>query len=403
MHLKTSRKTKSPLRRRSLGTLIVLTVTLVVHLLPGSSYAQPSKKGAGPPPALVEVATVVEKRVVTRITLVGTAEPWLQTVVAAQEQGLVQKMLVEEGDKVKKGQVLCVQDADQLKLRIKAGKAALAEEAVLQAQAHREWERQKRLFAIQSVAEKAYQDAQSAVDASKNKLARLQAELLVLEDQLNKKKIVAPVSGYVIVRHCLVGQWLGEGDAAITLAVLDPIRATVLLPERYISSVKKGARAEVAFDAIPGRSFKGLIVAVIPRADEAARTFPVRIKIRNPKGEIMAGMLGRVTLPVGNPHRALLVPKDALVLSGSRASLFVVENQVARLVPVKHGAAHGALIEVEGDLRAGLKVVIRGNERLRQGQPVRIILKKPNKTENPKGEYRIANTSPSPLSGHETG
>jgi membrane fusion protein (multidrug efflux system) len=322
---------------------------------------------------VVKVATVLEKEVMTRITLVGTGEPWLETVVASEEAGIVSKMLVEEGDHVKKNQTMCEQDTTQLKLKIEAARAELAEAKVLQSQARRDWERQKRLFDINSVSEKAYDDARFKVDGARKKVARLRANLGFLEDQLSKKQIKAPVSGYVVKRHCLVGQWLGEGDAAITIVVPDPIRLMVPVPERYVPAIKKGDQAEVTFDALPGRTFKGAIDAVILRADEAARTFPVRIKISNPDGAIKPGMLGRATLPAGNLHRALLVPKDALVLSGTRKTVFVVINQTARLVPVEIGAAYGPLIEVKGDLKPGLEVVVRGNERLRPGQPVQII------------------------------
>jgi membrane fusion protein (multidrug efflux system) len=364
--------------------VVISLASLVAAFWADLLYSQPRGKGGGPPAAPVEVATVVEQEVESRITLVGTAEPWLETVVAAQEEGVVQKMLVEEGASVKKGQPLCEQDADQLKLNIRAARASLAEEKVMLAQAERELGRQKRLFAIQSVSEKAYQDAQSAVEASKRKVERLRAQLNALQDQLKKKKVTAPVSGYVVERHCLVGQWMGEGQPAITLAVLDPIRVIIPVPERYISSVKIKDTAEVVFDALRGQTFKGVIVAVIPRADQATRTFPVRIELPNPSGAIKSGMLGRATLPVGNPYKALLVPKDALVLSGTRVSLYVVENQAARLVEVKTGPARGPLIEVEGDLKAGQEVVVRGNERLRPGQPVQVRPKKvPGQTKGP--------------------
>jgi len=216
---------------------------------------------------------------------------------------------------------------------------------------------------------------------------RLRAVRKSLEDKLRKRKIKAPVSGYVVKRHCQVGQWLGEGDPVITLVVPDPIRFMVPVPERYVPSIKKGDQAVVTFDALPGDTFQGKIEAVIPQADAGARTFPVRINISNPKGAIKPGMLGRATLPVGNPHKALLVPKDSLVLSGNRKVVYVVIDQTARLVPVETGAAHGPLIEVKGDLKADLKVVVRGNERLRPGQPVKIVPESsPPKTSHSEGK-----------------
>ena len=350
------------------GSLIIMLVLLLPCLL----MAQKGRKEGGPPPALVEVAKVVEKEVVTRINLVGTAEPWLETVVASEEEGKVRSMLFDEGEKVKKNQPLCVQDTSQLNLKIKAAKSDLAESEILYAQAKREWDRQKRLFAINSVSEKAYEDAKFKLEASKEKVTRLRTELLILKDQLSKRRIKSPVSGYVVERYCLVGQWLGEGEPVATLVVSDPIRVRVPVPERYVRHLKKGNPAAVTFDALPGLTFEGKIFSVIPRGDEAARTFPVRIEIPNPDATIKAGMLGRVTLPVGNPHKAILVPKDALVLSGTGTAVYVIIDQSARLVPVKTGPAHGALIEVEGDLKDGLEVVVRGNERLIPGQPVQI-------------------------------
>ena len=346
---------------------------LMVVAAPGSSTAGPREKGEGPPPALVQVSTVVERIVVTRVTLVGTAEPWSETIVAAEEAGLVRKMLVDEGDRVKQNQTLCIQDASQLRLKIEAARAVVAEAVANQTRAEREWERLKRLYSIKSVSKKAYEDAQFEAEAALKRVARLQVELYTLLDQVKKKVVYAPVSGSVVERHTLVGQWLSKGDPVVTLTVLNPIRVMVPVPERYVSRIKKGDSSEVTFDALRGRTFKGVIDAIIPKADRAGRTFPVRIEIPNSKGTIKAGMLGRATLAVGDPHKALLVPKDALVLSGTGKSVYVINDQTAHLVSVKTGPAHGSLIEVEGNLKAGQRVVVRGNERLRPGQRVKVV------------------------------
>jgi RND family efflux transporter MFP subunit len=321
----------------------------------------------------VEVSPVVEKEVLSIVELVGTAEAWLETVLASEEPGLVREMLVDEGDKVRKGQVLCKLEAAQLRLTIMAQEAALAEAEVQVARARREWERQKRLFEINSVSEKAYEDARFDLEGNEKRVVNLKAQLKVLDDRLAKKTITAPVAGHVVNRHALVGQWLDQGDSVVTLVVLDPVRFMVHIPEIYVPRVQKGDRAQVAFDALSGRSFQGRIAAVIPRAEAASRTFPVRIEIRNRSGEIRAGMLGRGKIPVGRPYRAVLVPKDALVLSGRGAGVYRVNEAKAHLVPVETGPARGPLIEVVGDLKAGDAVVIRGNERLRPGQPVQVL------------------------------
>ena len=359
-----------------MASLVVLTAVCT------SLFAQPPEQTKGPPPARVEVAPVVEQEVLSKITLVGTAEPWLETTVAAEEAGLVKRMLVDEGDRIGENQVLCEQDVSQLTLMIDSAKAELAEAEVQQAQAQREWERQKRLFADKTVAEKAYEDAQFNRDAARNKVLRLQAELQVLEDKVRKKIIRSPVPGYVVRRHALIGQWLAQGDPVVTLVVPDPIRVMVSVPERYVPFIQIGTDAPVRFDALPGKNFQGTIAAVIPQADPASRTFPVRIEIPNPEGTIKAGMLGRPVLPVGNPHKAVLVPKDALVLSSTETVVFVVNDNTAHRIPVVLGPSHDGLVEVKGDLPVGGSVVVRGNERLQPGQPVE-VLGKPSSMESP--------------------
>jgi membrane fusion protein (multidrug efflux system) len=379
------------MKDHSMGSIItglLACISLIAGLFaPELIHGQGPERKGGPPPALVEVATVIEKEVVSRITLVGTGEPWIETVVAAEEEGVVSKVHVEEGDRVKKGQLICEQDTTQLKLEIEEAQYGISEAKILRNKAKRDWERQEQLFDIKSASGKAYDDARFNYEASRKKVNRLRAVRKNLEDQLKNKQIKAPVSGYVVKRQCQIGQWLGEGNPAVTLVVQDPIRFMVPVPERYVPSIKKGDQAAVTFDALPGESFQGKIEAVIPMADAAARTFPVRINLSNSKGSIKPGMLGRATLPVGNPHKALLVPKDSLVLSGNRKVVYVVIDQTARLVPVETGAGHGPLIEVKGDLKADLKVVVRGNERLRPGQPVKIVPESsPPKTSHSEGK-----------------
>lgn len=364
---------KKGLHARLFKGLLFLTVFILDMSWKTVACAEPHKKAETFPPARVHVSNVLEKEVVTRITLVGTAEPWLETIVASEVAGLVKEMEVEEGDRVIKDQILCVQDSTQLILKGESAEAELAEAEVMLARARREWERQERLFSINSVSEKAYEDARFESEAAARKVERLRAEVRVLEDRLKKKTIRAPVTGYVVERHSKVGQWLGEGEPVVTLIVINPMRVMVPVPERYVPWIKKGDRAQVTFDALPYRKFEGPITAVIPRADRKTRTFPVRIEIPNPDGIIMAGKLGRATFAAGKPHKAILVPKDSLVLKGARASVFIVDDQSVRVVTVKTGVSYGSLVEVEGDLKAGLKVVVRGNERLIPGQPVQII------------------------------
>jgi membrane fusion protein (multidrug efflux system) len=165
---------------------------------------------------------------------------------------------------------------------------------------------------------------------------------------------------------------VAKGGPVLELAVLDPIKVVVKVPERYLPALAVGGRSCATADALPGREFCGQIQAVIPSGDDKSRTFPVQVRIANPQGEIKPGMLMRVALAAGQKHMALLIPKDALVMSGDSLSIFAVEEGKAASVPVKVVAAHGGLLEVTGELKPGQSIVTAGNERLFPGQPVRV-------------------------------
>lgn len=187
----------------------------------------------------------------------------------------------------------------------------------------------------------------------------------------DRHTIVAPFAGVIVREFTEVGQWLAEGGAVVELMALDELEVAVDVPERYYGGLRPRTRTQVVFEALGGMAVAGRISAVIPRADPQARTFKMKVRIPNPGGRIGVGMLAQILVPDGNAYNATVVPKDAVVAKGSQKVVYVMngDNTVTEL-PVETGSGVGAWIEVQGAVKAGQRVVTRGNERLRQGQPV---------------------------------
>lgn len=198
-----------------------------------------------------------------------------------------------------------------------------------------------------------------------------QAEVARLEDDLERHTIRAPFAGYVVKEHTEIGEWLAKGAAVAEVVALDEVDVVAPVVEDYILGVKVGMVASVTIGAVPGQTFEGTVIAVVPGADERARTFPVKVRVKNPEGPFLkAGMFATVHMPVGGTEKAVLVPKDALVLGGASPMVYVVLDGKAAPVPVETGIAVDGLIQVKGGVMGGQKVVVRGNERLRPGQAV---------------------------------
>jgi RND family efflux transporter MFP subunit len=128
---------------------------------------------------------------------------------------------------------------------------------------------------------------------------------------------------------------------------------------------------QVTFDSVPGYEVAGTVDAIIPRADPRARTFPLKVALQQTNGTIGAGMLAQVSMPAGDTHRAIVVPKDAVVGDGANQHVFLIgDDSTVQRVPVQTGEGLGDWIVIRGEITAGQRVVTRGNERLFPGQPV---------------------------------
>ena len=217
--------------------------------------------------------------------------------------------------------------------------------------------------------------AEAQVDIQRQELARLDVTR-------RRHLITAPFDGFVVRRLTDVGEWLAIGDPVAELVALDPIGVRIHVPEDLVNQLKLGDKVPLHIAALPAgeRDLNGVIRGIAPSADPRAKTFVVRVRVDNPKRDgqylLRDGMQARATA-YGEPRKAIVIPKDALVLGDATPYVMVLRELdngklVAARVDVHAGAAHGKLIEVTGPLEPSQLVIVRGNGRLQAGQEVRL-------------------------------
>jgi len=347
---------------------------LIFFVMGSISHAEDAKQPPqGPPPAPVRVASVVEAMVSDQVTLIGTTEAIARSMVAAEVSGSVRDFPVREGDFVKKGEVLARLRSTGLALRLKAAEATREKVRSNLVFAEKELDRYTRLKGTDSIAESRYDKALDEYKALKNELLRTEAEIALLKDDIRKKTVVAPFTGFVAEEHTQVGEWIEVGGPVVSLLNLGHIRITVDVPERYAVQLSENSPVRVLVRSLSDDTFSGKISAVLPEGDLNARTFPVRIELANLDLKIRSGMEATVTFNLGTKRNALLVPKDAIVTQGTNRIVFVVAGGAAQPMPVQVIGYHDGNVAVEGPLQPEAPVVIRGNERLMPGQPVQIM------------------------------
>lgn len=327
-----------------------------------------SQQGPGSPVRYTEAREYPLRRA---IVLPGSVESRVNSVVASEIEGLVMELLAREGARVKRDQRLAQLRTTNLELRRDAAEAQLKEAQARLKLAELNLERARELLEAKVISRQDYDDRFYEFNAWQGRVDQLTADIARIKDDIERCTIRAPFTGVVVRERTEVGEWIGEGDPVVEMVALHDLEVRVEVPEQYFNSVKLRGRAQVTFESLPGLKVAGRISAIIPQADLQARTFPVKVRIPNRRGRIGVGMLAQVSFPGGDPYKATVVPKDAVITRGQQKIVYTIngDNTVSP-VPVETGTGVGSWIEVQGALRAGQRVVTRGNERLRPGQVV---------------------------------
>ncbi len=351
------------LRGRALG--LIAGVFLV------APAASAGAQGPGMGPSPVGYTEAREIPVKEQLELTGSVGSRRASLVASEVAGLVTELVAREGDEVGRGEPLVRLRRKNLELSLAAAKAQLKEAQARLDLARRSLTRSQELSASGVISQQALDDAESEAAAWQGRVESLEAEIARVEDDLDRSVVRAPFAGVVAREHAQVGEWLDVGGEVAELVSLDDLEVTLDVPERYYGKLAANAPARVTFAALPDAGVEGKIGAVVPRADQQARTFWVKIRIPNPGHRIGVGMLARVAFPLGTSYPATVVPKDAVVRQGPMQVVYRIngEDQVEP-VPIETGTAVGAWIEVRGPIQSGEKVVTRGNERLMPGMKV---------------------------------
>lgn len=340
---------------------------ILAFLLFAVPVAAAEDKAPQMPPAHVVAAKSMAGQVAPQSDYIGTVYFSEVSDVASEVSGKIVRVEVEEGDIVKKGDVLIQLSSDLLNTEIRAAQSAYAEAKANYDLARRDDQRITKLFKSGSVHEGEYDSKRFKAIAMESELASSQAKLRRLQIQLAKKSIRAPFDGVVIKRDVYLGEWLSIGAEVAKLGMNNSYDVVVNVPQEVSQVVKPGLEVGIS---VGGKDYKGKVFAVIPRGDVASRTFPVKIRVIGEHG-LAQGMEARVSLPSGLASETVVVPRDAVItLRGTTMVIAVVDGK-AQPVPVHVVGYKGMSAGVRGNgLKADMDIVVKGNERLRPGQPV---------------------------------
>ena len=301
---------------------------------------------------LVKVQTVSMQPVEQLTELTGNIEANMVNQIAPTIPGRIDKILVEVGNRVQKGQLLVQMDGTNLV------------QAQLQlANAETELGRVSELYKSGSATQQQFDQLTSQVDVAREAVRNL----------VENTDLHSPIDGTVTARFFDAKNIFGGAQPILTVMQMSPVKVLVSVSEIYFPQVKTGMEVRVRLDVYPDRQFAGKVNIIHPTIDQLSRTFRVEVTIPNADMAVRPGMFARVELNFGTINN-VVVPDLAIIKQpgANTRYVYVVENGQAHRRELTLGRLIGDQFEVLSGLASGDRVVIAGQSRLLDKTPVRI-------------------------------
>lgn len=282
----------------------------------------------------------------------ATVEAEVKNNIAPSSPVRIDRIWVEVGDRVAKGQKLVSMDAANLK----QAKFQLDNQEI-------EFKRIDELYKVGGASKSEWDAAKMALDVKKTAYTNL----------LENTSLLSPISGVVTARNYDSGDMYSGGNPVLVVEQITPVKLLINVSETYFTQVKKGTPVSVKLDVYGDETFDGNISIVYPTIDPATRTFPVEIKLANKDQKVRPGMFARATLNFGTKEN-VVVPDLAIVKqagSGDRY-VYVYKDGKVSYNKVELGRRMGAEYELISGVPNPSQVVIAGHTRLINGSEVEV-------------------------------
>lgn len=312
----------------------------------------------------VEVTTIKRGLISDYILLSANLETEKMADVYSRVQGLVDNISAEEGDYVKKGQVLMTLEADEY---------VLAEE-----KARLNYLSQKSDFERLEAMHK--QDLLSIEEFEKAKFALQGLEVDWKQAKLNLSytRIKTPIAGVVGDRSRKQGDRIQPTDKLFTVINTSEMIAVVYAPEKELGNVVKKQPAYITSDHLAGEQYEGWIKRVSPVIDPQSGTFKITIGVKNKENILRAGMFVNTHIITATHENAVLIPKTAIVYENEQINVFVVKDSIANKVILKVGFQDHEKVESLEGIEEGDQIIVVGQAGLKDKTKVRIVNKEKN-------------------------
>lgn len=329
-------------------------------------------------PAPVAVVEPQRASATQTLQLTGSLVAVRQARLSPRVAGLVASVGVDAGDRVKAGAVLLALDPTLEQHALRQREAATAEALAGLREQERLVAEAERLSRDNHLPKTELALRQSALATARARWQAAQAEEAAQRERVAWHQLPAPFDGVITRKLAEAGEWVSPGTPVLELVATDSLYLDVQAPQERFAGLVPETPVSVRPDTLPDETLPARILTRVPVSDAGSRSFLVRVTVEDAGQRLMPGTSATAVFSLGRPGPpGWLVPQDALLRApdGSFTVFTVATEQgqpVARRRAVQAGLSAGTAVEILGGLPEGEPVVVRGNESLRDGQPVRV-------------------------------
>jgi multidrug efflux system membrane fusion protein len=323
----------------------------------------------------VEVAPVEARAVEYSVTAVGSVEAFERVEITARVPGAIERIHFAEGSVVGPGTLLAEIEPERYRLAVRSAQATLEKAQAAGAEARTGLERREAVNAKNPalVKEEDLDAWRTRVSTAKAEVAQARSGVDLAQLNLREAFVRAPAAGVIQTRNVQTGQYVQPGATLATLVRREPLLLRFQVPEQDAARLHPGMKARFNVRESK-REYTASLTHVAASADSTSRMVAVTARVDDPsRGELRPGSFAQVTVPVGSPEPAPVIPQTAVRPSERGFLAYVVEGDVARERELTLGqrTADGR-VEVRSGVRPGEQLVVRGGEALRDGAKVRV-------------------------------
>lgn len=346
-------------------------VIILFVLLIGCSDETPSIAKPETTQHTLPVTLVKQEQLPVFYRAIGTVISDKRVDITSRITGFIKEILIKEGQKVEKGQVLVMLDNSDIEGSIQQARAAKTKAQASLQDALTDFKRYQQLFKRGSVSENNLRKVRLSKEIAESALREAKAALKTAESQRQYSRVISPVDGIVVVRQKRKGDLATSGVSIVTIESDSNLLFESYVPESQIGHVKAGQMVEVNIDAIK-QKLRATVLRVVHSGDPISRRYQVKLGLPETSG-LLSGMFGYALFPVGF-EQSPTIPRSAKVNRGGLEGVFVLDEQnYAHFRWLRLGREWSDKIQVHAGLTGGERIVAVTDKKIRESDQVQAL------------------------------